>query len=240
MRALTEQDLRFVVSRIPQDVRRAMKDFKLFLGGGFIRETIAGNKPSDIDLHGPDKFAARDVAQAMALKRNGRLISTKNAYTVLSHNRMPVQVITRWLYDNAEDMVMSFDFTVCQAAIWWEPKVSQEEDGNITDDGCWRSCCSESFYPDLAARRLVYSAPTRDEEAGGSLMRVIKFLKRGYTIQADSLAGVVARVAMKVRWGEVGENEGRAAHIIRGLLREVDPNINVDGIEPVDEHQTPD
>ena len=36
----------------------------------------------------------------------------------------------------------------------------------------------DEFYPDLAARRLVYTAPVRDEEAGGSLLRVRKFIER--------------------------------------------------------------
>ena len=42
--------------------------------------------------------------------------------------------------------------------------------------------CNIRFYPDLAARRLVYTSPLRNEDAGGSILRVLKFYQRGYRI----------------------------------------------------------
>src|SRR3546814_4873776 len=75
---------------------------------------------------------------------------------------MTVQFITRWTFDNAADLVASFDFTVCQAAIWRNRL------------GEWKSLISNSFYIDLAGRRLVYTAPEPQEEPGGSMLRVIK------------------------------------------------------------------
>jgi len=131
------------------------------------------------------------------------------------------------------DVVESFDFTVCQAAIWYDKK-----------EAAWKSVISAGFYPDLAARRLVYTFPKREEEAGGSMLRVRKFLQRGYSIQAPSLAGVITRIAMAVRWDEIARKNGdgyaserSVALIISGLLREVDPNITVDGLDVVDEHE---
>src|SRR3546814_3214275 len=88
---------------------------------------------------------------------------------------MTIQFITRWTFPRAADLWASFDFTVCQAAVWRTP------------DGHWCSTCIDRFYVDLAARRLVYTSPVRDEEASGSMLRVIKYVKRGYSIQVDSL-----------------------------------------------------
>ena len=226
---LTKSDLNFVLSRCPRDVTRLLKDNPgtLFLAGGFIRSVIAGEKPSDIDLFGTTHGDLLRIAKDLTWERKGRYFETKNAITVLSHPRFPVQFITRWLFTDPIALVKSFDFTICQAVIWIEA-------------GYFKSVISPAFYSDLAARRLCYNFPQRQEEAGGSLMRVIKFLKKGYTIQAPSLAGVVARLMLACDFEEaILENEREAwmAQVITGLLREVDPLIVVDGVDFLDEHE---
>src|SRR3546814_14358866 len=91
-------------------------------------------------------------------------LTTDNAVTLLTSDRMTVQFITRWTFDNAADLVASFDFTVCQAAIWRNRL------------GEWKSLISNSFYIDLAGRRLVYTPPEREEEAGGSPLRITTYV----------------------------------------------------------------
>lgn len=226
MITLTNTDLNFVVRRIPKDIRDLLTSNRLFIAGGFIREVIAGNDPKDIDLFGSSKDFLGAVAQTLAAGRDVHPHTTDNAITILCPPRLPVQFITRWCFSEPTPLVESFDFTVCQAVIWWDG-ASQR----------WESMASESFYPDLAARRLVYTFPKRDEEAGGSMLRARKFLQRGYSIQADALAGVIARVAMKVHWDRINSDELEAAKVISGLLREVDPMLVVDGLEPTDEHR---
>lgn len=239
MRTLTAIDLNFVVRRIPKDVRTLLEknSSRLFLAGGFIRDTIGGMPVKDVDLLGADKHLLEESANELYHQRNimqsdshVKLHVTDNAITLLSPPRAAVQFITRWTFGHAEPLLESLDFTICQAAIWME-------------GGQWRSMCSEGFYPDLAARRLVYTYPQREEEAGGSLMRVRKFLGRGWNIQADSLGGVVARVAMKIDWnklpvdGEAGhyQREQAAGRVVSGLLREVDPLLVVDGLDPIED-----
>jgi hypothetical protein len=227
MQTLTPQDLNYVVRRIPKDVRELLQAHTLFVGGGFIRETIAGSDDvRDIDLFGTSKDALQALAALFTASRKGAAQhKTDNAITVLCPPRMPVQFITRWTFSEAEPLVKSFDFTVCQAVIWYDQGAR-----------AWCSMVGDGFYPDLAARRLVYTFPVREEEAGGSLMRVVKFLKRGYTVQATTLGGVIARVVVKVRESHLTATEQGTAQVITGLLHEVDPLLVVDGLEPVDEH----
>lgn len=235
MAKLTKQDLNFVLSRVPRDVRELVKTKALFIAGGFIRSTIAGEKPSDVDLFGPSKEALKMVATEFALKRQARLHETDNAFTILSGHRIPIQFIHRWTYGVGEEarLISEFDFTIAQAVIWAvEVKVAGKSEWR------WESLASDSFYSDLAARRLVYTYPKRDEDAGGSLLRALKFVKRGYSIQAASLAGVVARLLGAVRKiDKVYDSEDWATTVILGLLREVDPLIVVDGVDLVDEHE---
>lgn len=222
---LTKVDLRWIVSRLPQDVIRLLKEEGLFLGGGFIRSTIAGERPEDIDLFGTDSNKVERLARALSDSREGRFHKSDNAITILTGTRMPVQFITRWAFDSPANLMKSFDFTICQAVVWW-----------AADLNCWMSSTHFDFYSDLAARRLVYTSPQREEDAGGSLLRVRKFLKRGYNIQAESLAFVVARLVKGVRNLESDMEEKELGCFLIGLLREVDPMTVIDGIEMVDEH----
>jgi hypothetical protein len=225
MITLTEQDLQFVVRRIPRDVREMLMTAPLFVAGGFIRETIAGGEVQDIDIFGPSVEQLRVAANAIADKREAKPHTSDNAITVLAPPRLPLQFITRWVFSEAAPLVQSFDFTVCQAAIWFDKPTAR-----------WYSAAADGFYPDLAARRLVYTAPERNEEAGGSMMRVRKFLMRGYNIQASSLGAVIARVMSKVERPE-SMGEKQRGDVIAGLLHEVDPLLVVDGLEPVNEHE---
>jgi hypothetical protein len=202
-----------------------MRDYHLILGGGFIRETIAGEKPNDIDLFGPSYEVLERASQRLEADREGsRKHITLNAFTLLSPPRMPVQFITRWKFDKLADVANSFDFTCCMAAI--ECGANNE----------WRSVCHDDFYADVAGKRLVYTFPDREEAAGGSMMRVRKFLARGYNIQAESLAGVIARVAGGVKGFDDLSEEARA-FALKGLLHEVDPLLVVDGLDPVNDHE---
>lgn len=238
MNELIHDDLGHVVRRLPKDVRDLLTKYQnsLFLGGGFIRAVIAGEQPSDIDLFGVSKEMLNTIAKELQSGRGGqekcRLHYSKNAITVISIGRISIQFITRWTFARAEDVVSSFDFTVCQAGIW--------RDG-AEKNAPWRSTVSERFYYDLASRRLVYTYPTRDEEAGGSLLRAVKYMKRGYTMQVGSLAGVVSRLVKALDTNRLDtKDEARVAHVLRGLLQEVDPSIAVDGLDVIHDHESPD
>jgi hypothetical protein len=209
---LTKTDVNFVLSRMPLPVRELIESKGLYVAGGFIRSVISGERVSDIDIFGGDKLLLENAAYALALPSHAKIIKTDNAITVLGACRYPVQFITRWLFSDPVALVKSFDFTVCQSCLY--------------KDTLWKSEASDGFYIDLAARRLVYSHPERHEDVGGSLMRAIKFVKRGYSIQAPSIAGVVSRLMTGVRKENVNiEDESAVARVLVGLLREVDPAI---------------
>lgn len=230
MSEFPEHDLRYVVQRTPKDIRDLMtaNPKRLFLGGGFVRATIANETPSDIDLFGVTKAELEGFATTLMASRPGaRIHRSKNAITLVTPDRLTVQFITRWTFDEPKALVESFDFTVCQAAIWR---------GGNQSNSPWRSCIGDSFYQDLAAKRLVYTSPKREEEAGGSLLRVLKYVKRGYSIQVGSLGAVLARTAVKLRDSGLAGSEEGAAQVITGLLREVDPSLVVDGFDVVDDH----
>ena len=144
--------------------------------------------------------------------------------------RLPVQFIHRWTFNDGGALIESFDFTVAMAAIWFDREAQR-----------WQSVASPHFYPDLASRRLRYSFPKRNEDAGGSILRVQKFLGRGYQISPEEFGKVIARLIGGVnpdtKFWEAGEVE-RAAVLV-GLLRQADPLTVIDGLEPSDDSLDP-
>lgn len=217
MDALQWDDVAWAVRRLPFIVRSLLQrhGVKLFLAGGYLRAVIAGERVNDIDLFAPSKDYAEACAKELAAgdpkKKPRRLLETENAYTVFC-KPFPMQFIHRWTFDRPEDALASFDFTVAQAAIWW-------------DATSWHSLCGPRFYADLAAKRLVYTKPQRDEAPGGSMLRVLKFYQRGYRIPLDSLGAVIARLAGGVKQFS-GHDSAVIAPLLTGLLREVDPLID--------------
>lgn len=229
---LSDHDLLLAVRKLPMALREMLKreGASLMVGGGYLRATITGEEVSDIDVFASTPEQAKRCATALAEGTKKRLYESPNAFTV--HLRpKPVQFVHRWTFDTPQEAIKSFDFTIARAAIWYAHTGEMHDNaaGTVTQLGVWRSACDDDYYQDLAAKRLVYCSPVRIEEAGGSLLRVLKFYKRGYTITVDSLAAVVARLNSGVRdIGVLMEHE--QAQIITGLLREVDPLVDPDHI----------
>lgn len=224
MKELTKEDLEYVVMHIPKDVLSMMNGYPLFIGGGFIRSVISGEKVSDIDVFGPTQHCLEAAAGYLREMRGAQCKKhlTKNAITIITQGRTPIQFITRWVMKKPEELIDSFDYTICQCVVWREYEVG------------WKSLIGDRFYQDLAAKRLFYTSPIRSEDAGGSIMRMRKFLNRGYNIQVSSMARVIARLMCHNPVQVTTEDE--TAKAISGLLYEVDPLRIIDGLEPRDEH----
>lgn len=207
---LNQHDLQWCLRRAPKQVLELMKEHSdIIVGGGFVRSCVANEKINDIDLFCHSKEAAR--AYATILAGTGKVYETGNAFTVSRKRGMSVQFIHRWTFADPQTLLQSFDFTIACGAFWHYKG--------------WNSLCHDRFYEDLAAKRLVYQAPKRNEDAGGSMLRVLKFYQRGYRIPLDSMGAVIARLLTGVRDIETLD-EDRRARILTGLLREVDPAID--------------
>jgi hypothetical protein len=222
MQELNYQDMRRLIGHMPRDVFELMRKSGAILGGGYIRSSITGEVQNDIDLFTDDPVKAQELATELRGTRGEgtKTFRTRNAYTVLTPGRVPVQFIHRWVYSTPQELLESFDFTVAMACVWWE-------------DGAWKSAIAAEFYQDLAAKRLVYTQPKRNEDAGGSILRVQKFLKRGYDISPEDLGKVIARLIQGVYDSSLScAGEDGKAKVITGLLRHVDPLTVIDGLEP--------
>lgn len=221
MKSLNHNDLNWIIHRTPKAVVDLLQaNPKVFMAGGFIRSVITNEPVNDIDLFTNSKEASQAAANGLT-DRLGPVHETDNAYSVKPRNGPMVQFIHRWVFETPEKCLDSFDFTIACAAIW--------------HDGHWKSLCDANFYADLAAKRLVYSSPIRNEDAGGSMLRVLKFYQRGYRIPLDSLGAVIARFVGELDEDGVGtlmSREGKTreqatATVLTARLREVDPSLEL-------------
>lgn len=168
--------IRFLPSKIKSIMEQEFWKGKIFIAGGFIRDLVAGDKVNDIDLFVNNKAEAELLLSV--LKGEKKVISTDNAFTICE--RLPIQIIHRWTFQNPEEVLLSFDFSVCATSVYY--------------DGSWKGICHERFYKDIASKRLIYLTPDREEAPGGSIIRVLKFYKRGYNIPLNNLSKVIARL----------------------------------------------
>lgn len=212
MRSLDKRDLIWAVRRLPLAVKDLMELYprRIVLGGGYLRSVVANEPVNDLDLFTASPNLALDYATKLAVKVGRDLHTTDNAYSIRLPNGTCVQFIHRWSFAYPEDLLGSFDFTIACAAIWCAHGKS------------WESLADDDFYSDLASKRLVYRSPVRNEDAGGSLLRVLKYYQRGYRIPLDSLGAVLARTVKDL---DTYDEKDLAAAITQ-LLVVVDPQID--------------
>jgi hypothetical protein len=212
---LDKLDLIWAVRRMPAVLKNVMTNpdwyNRVYVGGGYLRSIVSGELVNDVDVFVKNEKEAELLAFKICDDKKN-IVKTDNAYTI--KGKMIIQIIHRWVFEKPEDVSDSFDFTVCCAVIFF--------DGKVFD-----SFCDDKFYVDLAAKRLIYRKPIRNEDAGGSMLRVLKYYQKGYRIPLDSLGDVIARLIQAVDTNRVDiKSEPDVARIITGLLREVDPNID--------------
>lgn len=218
MQELLKKDLHWILRRTPGKVIKALKSYpgRVFLAGGFIRACVSGEEVSDIDLFVPSKMEADLLSQILLVKET-KVFTSDNAITLkYPDNTPPIQIIHRWTYEKPEELIESFDFTIAKSVVWF-------------DGENWQSLIHDTFYADLAAKRLTYTSPQRNEDAGGSMLRVLKFYQKGYRIPLDSLGAVMARLVMGIKLYAVppvplDAREAFLSKVLTGLLIEVDPN----------------
>lgn len=213
---LDQQDLSFAVLRLPYKLKELMKspewNGKIFVGGGYLRSIVSGDKVNDVDVFVRNPTEAELLVHKL-VDHAKDIHKTDNAYTIKG-TKPTVQIIHRWNFDFPEDVSHSFDFTICCAVIWYDGKG-------------WQSFCDDRFYIDVAGKRLIYRQPQRNEDAGGSMLRVLKYYNKGYRIPLDSLGAVVARLIKDIDTSRVSlTDEKEVGKIVTGLLRVVDPLID--------------
>lgn len=177
-------DVLWSASRLPEVLAVALQQMKevAFVGGGHVRGCIAREEPSDVDVFTQSAAGTAEL-QGLLGKSLDKPFQTEFALTFSGSHR-PIQLITKWHFTNLDDLLDHFDFTVSRAGISWGGKG-------------WWGRCDHRFYRDLASRRLrLATSPGREAlEAGGTLLRLVKYARKGYIATPETVARVAFEAA---------------------------------------------
>lgn len=221
---LTTDEVNRIVAELPDKVVRLMKKYpnEIRVGGGMPRSVLDEDDIKDIDIFVSSRLNPKRIALEL-MDGIDEIRMTENALTIVSDSGVipPIQVIQRWQYDTCAQLLEAFDFTIAQIAI------------SYNDELGFFGACSDAFCLDLEAKRLTYLSPIRDEAPGGSLLRVLKFHRRGYRINVAEYAKVITRMLRDVDWEEILRKypqssvpfDDEVCRIIESRLFEVDPNV---------------
>jgi hypothetical protein len=175
-----------VVAAMPSALRHTLMYTNACVAGGYVRDIISGREPKDIDVFVENGQTAKDVQDRLEWDlESARTKENKNSVTVDSYDPLvtmpPIQIVNRWYVWPPEELVETFDWGICQAAVYYDGRE-------------WQGVCTQAFIDDLTNETATYMAPDRDEDAGASVLRMVKLARKGYTISEESISGCVGRM----------------------------------------------
>ena len=147
-----------------------MFDSYCWIAGGAISDALMSMYINDIDIFFPTAHE-KDIAKDTVLDNGGTLIDTKpNGHRmVLNDQRIDIIHLGR----NPLETILSFDYSICCIAIDKNKQVYK----------------LPNYDYDLKERRLTYlnNDPTPGKHPVNKANRLLKYLKKGYTISNTEL-----------------------------------------------------
>lgn len=140
------------------------QDIKCWIAGGAVRDYFSYGKPkSDIDIFFPNQEEFDKADSKLFSNIENKLLKSSENAKLFKHKHGLIHIIQKHFYETPNDIINSFDFTVCCAAIG-------KDCGLIYH---------ETFFIDLARRKLVINSLPFPLS---SLQRLQKYIKKGFWI----------------------------------------------------------
>lgn len=138
------------------------------------------------------------------------LFETTNAVSI-KFREHKIQVIKSYASLSPNELLSRFDFSMGGAVIY------------TNDYGDYalpilRSNCLVEYYRCINQKVVNYRVPVRDEAAGGSYLRLQKFIARGWTATIAQHAKVLARTFKSMDNRKFSENEKEIAEAVETAL----------------------
>lgn len=179
-----------VVDALPRDVRELLVEVgpKLMVAGGFPRDVMSAASPKDIDLFAVNKLDLEAAADLFDWTDQYSRKRTANAITFKNHaGGLDVQFVIRDFRLDHYNTLLSFDYTICQVGVYHDP------------DKGWVGIASEAFLVDFPNFEMHYTAPERDEDPGANVLRLLKFVSRGWKVGEADVAKVIGRFVSRLQ-----------------------------------------
>lgn len=203
MRILSKEEVNKVVTEIPIEIFRFLEDHPgLAIGGGFVRSVLFDEKPVDLDLFmvrelvSEPKFkSAEDFVKAFDSSSTVGIenaytqeCDTWNAATYGATGLVPVQFVKRAVFRTVDEIADGgFDFTVCCAVIYFNPRTST-----------WEGRSHKDFFIDNWNKKLVYVQNRPDLHGSNNVARLAKYSRKGFDIDRKNTNLLVASYLQRV------------------------------------------
>ena len=166
-----------VLEQLPESIISLMEQYNIVLAGGFIRAVVAKEPPRDIDIFvmEPTEQERKQVAKQVIREVWDQPVhASLYAFTAEPSGMPPVQLVHYWPVDTPEDLLDRFDFTICEAAMWFDGSFPMPV-----------GICSSMFMDDSYSKTIRYADPIREPgelNVADSIKRAFRFRDRGYTL----------------------------------------------------------
>jgi hypothetical protein len=164
------------VAPLPAHLNERMREHgkEIILAGGFIRDTLIGVTPKDVDIFCAKARADKFIGHYEAPNTGNQIAKPgKSSYSAYI-GQTKYQFIYRFKFDSPEALLNQFDYSICRAAIWYDRQGKE-----------WTGISWHSWATDAASKHLVFLDHEPEQEA---ILRLLELTKRGYTIGELSLA----------------------------------------------------
>jgi hypothetical protein len=203
-----------IVAALPTEIRELAisEGPNILIAGGFCRDVMTGAEPKDIDIFSVSSQAMHNAIHNFDWTEHYTARLTANAKSFIHDDDGPdVQFISRVYYADHFEAVKSFDFSICQVGVFYIPGKG------------WEGICTVEYMEDLPEFKMRYTAPERDEDPGASLLRMVKFVSRGYKIAEADIARVMGRFVVKLdeEPRSVPETEESATERVKAAFRRI-------------------
>lgn len=208
----------------------------LVLAGGLIRDAVMAHaasadgsavavRGSDADLFviADSELEAKEFADRIAAgfgnaSENGWNIPIEDPAIEHSKGQGKIQILSRWSRSKPQDLIDSFDFVACKAAIYY----------TWTHGAELTACTHKLFRKEASGKKLTFRPGLdRRDTAASSLVRALRFMTRGWSMTAEDMLGLVAARSREL------EDQARREAIGRGELIET-PDVKIADDDPED------
>lgn len=180
------EELKFIDSFL---LKELFHDLDFIIAGGCFTQLFLGNKPNDIDVFFKNENQM-NIAVSRIKNNSNFKITFENDYVLNSFkNNQKIQLIKKYFFENPEDILQSFDFTIVKFAYNGEEIFYHDR-----------------FFKDLAKKRLVIDKNLM--KPLGTLKRSYKYTKRGFTLCPKAMARLAKNIQeLNIDWENPDDNQ---------------------------------
>ena len=163
---------------VDESTWNVLKENNAMIAGGALVSLAKDTKINDLDIYVRSKADCYLIITQLA--SNWSCVAKTNRSCVLrqKHNEISLNIIYFDVFNNLKEVFSAFDYECC--------KIGYDFKSNVVETGenCWR---------DLTTNTLTYTGNSRFPI--GALMRMQKYIKKGYTIDVESILKLVRDLA---------------------------------------------